>query len=192
LLYRKAARGINESLSNKFTSTFARDTGLPMNRIQLAVVESNGMQAYSFSPFPFRRCHFIILSNGMTTLLSEKELIAVIAHEYAHLYLQDSYWLPLARITLPRVLRSLRSSLIRRMELRADSVSVQWTRRPGHLASALLRITEAEGASGNHHTGASTSSQVSLSTRHSQLLVERIERLLDLDMESLPRSWPIW
>jgi hypothetical protein len=71
--------------------------------------------------------------------------------------------------------------------MRADELSAQWTRLPGHLASALLKIYQAsiDSKTTNYlFTGFSSSQK--------EILIQRIESLLQLDIDKLQFNWPKW
>jgi beta-lactamase regulating signal transducer with metallopeptidase domain len=111
-------------------------------------------------------------------------LRAVLAHEVAHVRAHDHRYLPFVRalsriLFVDPVLGYLARHLAARYEFGADEDAARATRDPRSLASALLKVHDA--------SGASAGSAAFLGHGRSSLIVARIERLLDL-AEAMDRA----
>jgi Zn-dependent protease with chaperone function len=197
IFHSKIRKGRNPILSQHWNSYFPRKTGLPLNNIEIHVINSKKIEAFSFTILPLRKSssknNFIIISSELLKCLTEQEILTVIAHEYGHIYLQDTIWLPFIK-TLGSIrvffLKRLSNKMTRSVELRADKLSVQWTRTPGHLASALMKIYE--NSLDNKNTTKSGYLATSIHSKQKDFLIQRIEMLLQIDVKSLPFNWPKW
>ncbi|MHA1991003.1 MAG: M48 family metallopeptidase [Candidatus Hodarchaeales archaeon] len=196
IFYSKIRKSRNPVLSQYWNSYFSRKTGLPLNNIDIHVINSKRIEAFSFSVLPlsktFAKNNFVVISTELLKSLTEQEILTVIAHEYSHVYLQDTIWIPFIKIlgsTRVFFLKKLSSRLTKSVELRADKLSVQWTRTPGHLASALVKIYE---NSLNKFIPKSEKLATSIHSKQKDFLVQRIETLLQIDVKSLPFNWPKW
>ena len=94
----------------------------------------------------------VAISQEMTSSLSSEETEAVLAHELSHIMNGDSTAkgaARLARMAFPfdPVLRLVEAAVHRERELWADRISVEFTRKPLALASALIKAN-AKGPSG--------------------------------------------
>lgn len=125
----------------------------------------------------FRIRDVIVATTGFRDLLTPAELRAALAHEAAHVRAHDSRYLPFVRslsriLFMDPVLGYLARHLAARYEFGADEDAAWATRDPRSLASALLKVNEASRPS----RGAPSF----LGHRRSPMIVQRIERLLDL------------
>ena len=168
-----------------------------MNNIQIEIINSDELEAFSFSLFQLKKTeiqkHYIVVSSKLLKILSEKETINVIAHEYGHIYLQDTIWVPLIKLlgfTKIFPLNKLQKKLIKSIEFRADELSAQWTRTPNHLASALLKIYEQTFKSGFSNKVGNLA--VNIYSKENSLLFERIEKLIEMNIDIFPFTWPKW
>ena len=195
LLTHKIEKSRNPILSNYWSNQFSRKTGLPINNIQIEIINSVKLEAFSFSLFHLKKSsikrHYIVISNNLLKILSEKETLNVIAHEYGHIYLQDTIWVPLLKLLgFSKIFpfNKIQKRLTKSIELRADKLSAQWTRTPNHLASALLKMYEQSFKSDFFNDTNKLTSSVYSKENH--LLFERIEKLLEMNIEILPFTWP--
>jgi Zn-dependent protease with chaperone function len=89
----------------------------------------------------------IVVSGGLTELLDDQELEAVLAHEVAHIKARDT-WLKLFATCYRRlfpfdpIILMAEAAIHRETELRADEMAARTTGKPLALASALLKIHE--------------------------------------------------
>jgi Zn-dependent protease with chaperone function len=119
----------------------------------------------------------IVVTTGFRDLLTPVEFRAALAHEAAHVRAHDSRYLPAVRslsriLFLDPVLAYLSRHLAARYEFGADEDAARATRDPRSLARALLKVHEASrGPAG---------AVPFMGAARSPLLVQRIERLLDL------------
>jgi Zn-dependent protease with chaperone function len=197
VFYSKIRKSRNPVLSQYWTSHFPRKTGLPLNNIDIHIINSKRFEAYSFTILPLRKTssknNFIVISTELLKSLTEQEILTVIAHEYGHIYLQDTIWIPFIKIlgsTKVFFLKKLSNKMTRSVELHADRLSVQWTRTPGHLASALVKIYES--SLNNETTTKSGKLVTTIYSKQINFFVQRIETLLEIDVKSLPFNWPKW
>jgi len=119
----------------------------------------------------------IVVTTGFRDLLTPQELRAALAHEAAHVRAHDSRYLPVVRslsriLFLDPVLGYLSRRLAARYEFGADEDAARATRDPRSLARALLRVQEA--------SQGPSAGVAFLGRDRAPLIVERIERLLDL------------
>ncbi len=131
----------------------------------------------------FRVEDVIVVTTGLRDLLSESELCAVVAHEAAHVRAHDDRYLPFVRalsriLFMDPILGYLSRHLAARYEFGADEDAARATGQPRALASALLKVHE---VSGSPRAAAGF-----LGHPRPSMIVERIERLLDL-AESMER-----
>ena len=127
----------------------------------------------------------IVVTTGFRDLLTPQELRVALAHEAAHVRAHDSRYLPFVRslskiLFADPVLGFLSRHLSARYEFGADEDAARATRDPRSLARALFKVHEA--------SRASSGAVGFLGHERSPLIVERIERLLDLAdrMEKAP------
>lgn len=190
---RKIRKERNPILSEYWNTYFSKITGLPLNNIKIEVINSGKIEAYSFTLLPLRKTNsknsFIVISTGLLKSISDKEISTVIAHEYGHIYLQDTIWIPFLKLLNSSKIYPLNivtKKIKKYVEIRADELSAQWTRLPGHLASALLKVYE------KSLITTSNKIAVSFSSQEEKVLIQRIERLLQMDLDLLPFKWPKW
>lgn len=89
----------------------------------------------------------IVVTTGLTALLSPPELKAALAHEAAHVRARDDRYLPFVNtlatlMFLDPVLRLLSGRLLARYEYGADEDTARVTRDPRSLARAILKVYE--------------------------------------------------
>lgn len=119
----------------------------------------------------------LYVSRGMVSMLSERELDGLLAHELAHLRHHDNLlaWLDVILLRTFRFLPPLQAawaaSLAEREEF-ADAVAAQATRRPRALASALLKLAAASAGPQDALVGAASFADPPT------LVERRVERLL--------------
>jgi Zn-dependent protease with chaperone function len=119
----------------------------------------------------------IVVTTGFRDLLTPAELRAALAHEAAHVKAHDHRYLPFVRslskvLFMDPVLGYLARHLAARYEFGADEDAAWATRDPRALARALLKVHDA--------AKPSAGATAFLGHERSPMIVERIERLLDL------------
>jgi Zn-dependent protease with chaperone function len=136
----------------------------------------------------------LFVSRWMLDELTPDELEALIAHELAHLKHADNLlaWLDVILLRtfafLPPMRQAWSESLAEREEA-ADALSATVTGRPLDLASALVKVAEAESvAVGYQVAGVMGVASVAAFHGDARLLERRVERLLSFKMEGA-RSW---
>ncbi len=119
----------------------------------------------------------IVVTTGFRDLLTAAELRAALAHEAAHVKAHDHRYLPFVRslsriLFVDPVLGYLARHLAARYEFGADEDAAWATKDPRSLARALLKVHDA--------ASPSAGATAFLGHERSPMIVERIERLLDL------------
>jgi Zn-dependent protease with chaperone function len=142
--------------------------------------------------WPYRR-DVILVSRGLSNLLTREELDAVLAHELGHIRGLDSRYLTFLR-TFARMMRwdpllaYLAWSLTRREEYRADAESARMTRDPLALARALFKALSVRNPA-PARTGASF---LGLAGRHGRSEgYKRIRRLVALSESGAFEGEPV-
>ena len=125
----------------------------------------------------FRVQDVIVVTTGFRVLLTPPELRAALAHEAAHVKAHDHRYLPFVRslsriLFVDPVLGFLARHLAARYEFGADEDAAWATKDPRSLARALLKVHDA--------ASPSAGATAFLGHERSPMIVERIERLLDL------------
>lgn len=146
------------------------------------VVEGSTVEALSYALLrpslrPFRLAQdVVVVTKGLYGLLEEEEVIASLAHEFAHLESNDNRYLTFFKtlcgfVFFDPAVVLMSHRLCREAEFRADYEAARVTQKPLALARALLKV----------YTGPGQRRAVGEPTPPSgSLLVERIERLLTL------------
>jgi Zn-dependent protease with chaperone function len=131
----------------------------------------------------------VVMSDRLLTLLDKDELEAVLAHELAHIRNSDTALKALVtayRTALPidPIIRMVESAFHKVRESVADETAAKFTKKPLSLASALLKIQDCFPSSDLASLGAySILGSTSPTSRHPPIK-QRIERLLQLGMNS--------
>lgn len=137
----------------------------------------------------------VAISKEIEQLLDDDELESVLAHELGHIRQRDSFRRTMAtiyKVSFPfdPLGRFIEAAIYREGEISADEYSAKLTRKPAHLASALLKLHEfmsSHSGGMNYASGAALSSILSGKGRgllsKQPRLATRIERLLELDTE---------
>ncbi len=89
----------------------------------------------------------VVVTTGLTALLTSQELRAALAHEGGHVRARDDRYLPFvntlaALMFLDPILRLLSGRLLARYEYGADEDTARATRDPRSLARAILKVYE--------------------------------------------------
>jgi Zn-dependent protease with chaperone function len=146
------------------------------------VVEGSTVEALSYALLrpalrPFRLARdVVVVTKGLYRLLEEEEVIASLAHEFAHLESNDNRYLTFFKtlcgfVFFDPAVVLMSQRLCREAEFRADYEAARVTQKPLALARALLKVYMGPGQRYDAREPAPPSRS---------LLVERIERLLTL------------
>jgi Zn-dependent protease with chaperone function len=161
--------------------------GLPRDEIpssvELWLVREDRPDAFAVAVLRFdprrllRVQDVIVVTTGFRDLLTLPELRAALAHEVAHVKAHDHRYLPFVRslskvLFVDPILRYLARHLAARYEFGADEDAAWATKDPRSLARALLKVQEA--------ARPSAGAAAFLGHERSPMIIERIERLLDL------------
>lgn len=161
---------------------------------EVVVVKGSKMEAFSYAVFrprlkPWRMALDVVaVTRGLTRSLEEDELVAALAHEFAHLEVNDHRYLTFFKTLCGLVFFDpavvfLSRRLCKEAEFKADHRAAMRTRNPLALARALLKVHLDQ--SGSRHSSGLPGVGFSGS-----FLRERIERLLRLAEEMKLRSSP--
>ncbi|MEE9237209.1 MAG: M48 family metalloprotease [Thermoplasmata archaeon] len=154
---------------------------------EIMVVEGSRLEALSYALFrphlrpPRLAGDVVVVTKGLYGLLDEEEVIASLAHEFAHLEANDHRYLTFFKTLCSIVFFDpavvfLSHKLCTEAEFKADYEAAKITRNPLALARALLKVYESSGPTSVQTDGVG----VALAR---PLLVERIERLLTIARE---------
>jgi Zn-dependent protease with chaperone function len=158
----------------------------PGRHWEILVIDGSGREALSYALLRPRRRPLrfaqdvVVVTKGLAALLREEELVASLAHEYAHLEANDHRYLTFFKTLCaivffdPAVLL-LSHKLCREAEFRADAEAARVTRNPMALARALLKlyvVGDGAGTGGDAAPGLGKA-----------YVVERIRRLLAMARE---------
>lgn len=169
----------NRKLSKDLKGKMARYW--PSEKWELTVIEGTEPEAFSYALFrprlrPLRFAQdVVVITGGLYQLLREEEIIASLAHEFAHLEANDHRYLTFFKTLCsvvffdPTVL-FMSYKLCKEAEFKADFKAVNVTKDPMALARALFKLYFFGNREGMPSSGASALAKIHV--------VERINRLL--------------
>lgn len=151
--------------------------------VELWLVREDRPDAFAVAVLRLDRRRFlqvqdvIVVTTGFRNLLTLPELRSALAHEAAHVKAHDHRYLPFVRslskvLFVDPILGYLARHLAARYEFGADEDAAWATKDPRSLARALLKVHDA--------AQPSVGAPAFLGHERSPMIVERIERLLDL------------
>ncbi len=111
------------------------------------IVLSNQSRLAPSLAFDWGDSKIVAIKENVVQMLDDDELETVVAHELGHIRYRDALQKSIAtayKVAFPFdiVARLVEAAIYRQRELEADDFSVQLTRKPVSLASALLKIYE--------------------------------------------------
>ncbi len=187
-IHRNLAAHQNEELSQSLRRRMARFW--TSERWGLMVIEGREPESFSYALFkphlrPLRFAQdVVVITTGLYNLLREEELVASLAHEFAHLEANDHRYLTFFKTLCavvffdPTVL-AVSHRLCKEAEFKADYEAAKVTRDPMALAKALFKLH----FFGNSDMNPSSATGVALARTQ---VVERIHRLLAMAREMGP------